>query len=312
MKHVIAFLLVVGVPCSAYAHLPRPLYAFAAADAVTVYGDRVVFGDLSPTAPRAYLEIDIAPAPTPGRKTIISRDAVRSALRRAGADEALANGLPAQHTIARAAVDLNAEQLRQEVLAALAPQLPLGVDVGEVLGLAALTLPTGTVRVDVRLGPLRRSVRASVLVHVDERLVARQTATINLTGTPQTPTLRGDLPRGAMVSPADVELAPTELERLPSGAVTRPADLVGKRLVQPAFAGRPVQARALETPPAVERGNAIHVVFVSRGLRISRTATADESGNIGDTIRLRSESGEMLRGVIHSASEVRVSLGGAP
>lgn len=313
MKRLLVFLMVAGAPSILHARLPQPPLASYVSPAITVYGDRILFGDLSPTAPRAYLDLDVGPAPAPGRNATVSRDAIRSALRRAGADEALAHGLPSQHTVVRAAIDLGQAQLQDEVVAAVADQLPVGISVREVLGLKPAKLPTGDLRVEVRLGTLRRSVLATVLLHVDGRLVERQTATLNLEGQAKTPTLRANLPRGAMVTADDVELAPAELERLPSGAVTRPSDLVGKRLIQPTNAGQPIQARALEVPPTIERGASVRVVLVSQGLRIARTAVAQENGNVGDTIRLKSSDGDnMMRGKVFSASEVRVSLGGMP
>lgn len=313
MKYAIAFLLVAGVPASVHARLPFPLTSAVRSPSVIVQGDRIVFGDLSPTAPRAYLDLDIAPAPAPGRTTLVTRDAIRGALRRAGADETLADGLAAQHVVERTAVDLSEAALRQEVIAALSSQVPLGISVGAVLGLQSVRIPTGPLRVDVRIGSLRRSARASVSIFVDDRIVARQNATVNLLGDAKTPTLRSDLPRGAMVTADDVELAPADLERLPSGAVTRATDLVGKRLIQATTAGRPVQARTLEIPPTIERGTSVRVVLVSHGLRITRHAIAQENGNVGDTIRLKAgESDDVMRGRIHSATEVRVALGGAP
>lgn len=298
-----------GMPGSADAS--GPPFALAARSAsVTVHGDRIVLSDLSPTAPRALLEVDVAPSPAPGRTTTVSRSAVRAALRRAGADEALADGLPAQQIVTRTAIDLSAEQLRQEVEATLASQLPVGVTVQDVMGLAPAVLPVGRVRVDVRLGRLRSSVQASVLVYVDDRLVERQSATVQLAGRPQTPTLRNDLPRGAVVSPADVELTSTSLDRLPTGVVTRPSDLVGKRLTQPASAGQPIHAYSVKVPPTIARGQSVRVVLQARGLRISRAAVAQEDGAVGETIRLKAaDADQTLQGRIVSDQEVVVDWG---
>lgn len=313
MKRLLVFLMAAGIPSGVHARLPQLPFASYGTSAITVYGDRILFGDLSPTAPRAYLDLDIGPAPAPGRSAVVSRDAIRAALRRVGADEALTHGLPAQHTVVRAAIDLGQAQLHDEVVAASSEQLPVGISVREVLGLKPARLPTGDLRVEVKLGTLRRSTLATVLIHVDGRLVERQTATINLEGEAKTPTLRASLSRGAMVRADDVELAPADLERLPSGVVTRPSELVGKRLIQPANAGQPIQARALEVPPTIERGASVRVVLLGQGLRIARTAVAQENGNVGDTIRLKPADGDgMMRGQIVSATEVRMSIGGVP
>jgi len=311
MKRAIALLLLLGIPRAAHAAPPRPPLAVHV-PAIIVASDRVVLGDLSPTAPRALLEVDVAPSPAPGRQMVISREAVRAALRRAGAAEAMANGLPAQQLIERAAVDLTAAGLRTEVEAALAPKLPLGVSMGEILGLQDLTLPVGPLRVDVRSGRLQRSAKATVSIFVSERLVATQMVTIHLVGSPQTPTLRNDLPRGAMVTASDVELTSHALEQLPNGVVTKPEDLVGMRLTQPGRAGRPLPQGSVKVPPTIQRGATVTVVLRANGLRITRTAIAQSDGNIGDVIALKPDGDSgIIRGRIQSGEEVRIDFGGA-
>lgn len=282
-----------------------------AASVVTVDDARIEFGDISPTAPRHLLALDVAPSPAPGKTLVVSRAAVQAALRRAGADERLANSLPAQQRVRRASVRLSIKQLEHFVRSAVAPELPIGVTISGISGLRAPVLPTGDVAVKVRLGQLRRATRAAVSVQVDDRIWATMTATLVLSGDPRAPALRADLPKGSVVRPADVSLEKTELSRLPAKSIVRQRQLVGKRLVQPGKAGRPIQRSAVEVPPVIERGSSVFLVAIGRGLRISRRATAQEDGRPGEMIRVETTEGKrLLKAKVIGPGEVRIDLGG--
>ena len=291
-----------GAPSDAQARARRPA-------GVTVDGERITLGDLSPTAPVALLGVDVAPAPAPGGKTVISRAAIRAALERVGADPRLADGLPAKQLVRRAAMKLSVKQLEPLVVDALGEHLPVGVSVSSIRGLTAATVPEGTLSVQVRPGKLRRSTTLSVRLTVNDKLVARQNAVAMLSGEARTPTLRSDLPRGTVVQPRDVTYQSTPIDRLPSRVVTRSDALVGKRLTQPGRKGRPVQRSAVQTPPAIARGATIKLVASRNGLTISRMVVAQEDGKLGEPIRVQVQnSREQLEAVVHSSTEVRIAL----
>lgn len=304
----LAFLVgLVGVPEA----MIRPPIGLVTRQAVTIDHDRVSLGDLSPTVPRSLLELDIAPAPAPGRRATITRQAIRDALKRVGADESLANAMPAQQTIERAAVDLAADELRDEVVQALTARLPIGARVRSVLGVRDLTLPTGARRIDVQLGRLRAKARGTAMVYVNERLIERVGIEVVLEGTPQTPTLRANMPRGAVVQSKDVTMSPTEYHQIPPGAVIERSELVGKRLTQPGRAGTPIQRSAVKVPPVIERGQRVRVILTNHGLRITRMAIAQEDGAMGDHIRLKpTDSNTSFHGQVTSSQEVHIDLGG--
>src|SRR5262245_48039334 len=95
-REVLALVLAALVLASA------PADAAVRTRTVVVESERVTLGDLSPTAPRELLGLDIGPAPRPGKSGFVSRAAVQDALRRVGADPELATALPARAEIKRA------------------------------------------------------------------------------------------------------------------------------------------------------------------------------------------------------------------
>ncbi len=287
--------------------------AAARREAIVVEGDRIALGDVSPTAPVELLGLDIGPAPAPGGKTVVSRSAIRVALQRAGAEPRLADGLPSTQVVQRAALVLEPDALEAIVRDRLAEHLPLGVEIETLRGLSKATLPHGELDVKVRPGRLRKSTTVSVMLRVDDRLVARQNAVAILSGEARTPTLRSDLPRGTVVGASDVEYERTPIENLPSRVVTRSESIVGKRLVQPGKAGRPVQRSAVQAPPVIERGTTVRLVAAMKGVTMSRLVVAQEDGWVGDTIRVRPEdTRDTLDAKVVSASEVRVPMGVSP
>ena len=60
--------------------------ALASEPSVEIVGERIELGDLNPTVPRELLHLDVGPAPLPGHARVVSREAIRAALARAGAD----------------------------------------------------------------------------------------------------------------------------------------------------------------------------------------------------------------------------------
>jgi flagella basal body P-ring formation protein FlgA len=267
--------------------MPGPLASMATSRAVVVDGDRITFGDISPTAPRELLGVDLGPAPAPGARTQITRAAVADALRRSGGDPALATGVPVRQSVQRAAHDLSLEDLDVEVRAAALADLPLGVDIESVAGLRAVKLPPGEHTVAVTLGRLRRSTRATVEISVGDRRWASINATIALSGTAKTPVLNKALASGATVESGHVSLREVDIDDLPEGAITRTDQLVGKRLKTRQGKDAPLRHTSTEPTPIVTRGATVDIVVSRPGFRISRQAVAQQDGAVGDNIRVK-------------------------
>jgi len=296
-------------PSLAVVTAARP--ALAAAPTVQVAGERITLGDINPTLPREVLTLDLAPAPLPGRSITISRDAIRGALDRSGADPRLADGLPARVEVSRQAKQLMRSDLSKEVTDLARAQLPLGVSIDGILGLENVTLPDVSHELELRLGRLRQSTKATVIIKAEGRTWFTQPVTLNLSGTPQTPTLKRSKPRRAVIEAGDVVMAPTTFDRLPTRAALRKGDLVGHVLTQPATAGHPIQTTALQPKPVVERGREINLILVGKGLRITQSVRADEDGGQDEWIRVRAvDGGRTMQAQVVSAGEVQIDLGG--
>jgi flagella basal body P-ring formation protein FlgA len=284
-----------------------------AAATVAIRAERIRLGDLTPTAPRELASLDIGPAPAPGGRGVVSRDAVRAALTRAGADPRLADGLPARQAIERTRLELTTAQLEEAALAEVARDLPDGIRVAGWTGLRTVVLPEGPWRVEVSLQRLRRATAASVSVHSGDRLVTKLPVTLHLEGKARTATPRSDLARGSAITAADLEWKDLDLDALPRGAATRQEDLVGQELGSTARRGEPVARSALRPATVIERGRTVTLVAAGPRLRITQQVSAEEAGAVGDWIRVRNTtSGHQLRARVVSPAQVQIDLGGAP
>lgn len=85
--------------------------------------------------------------------------------------------------------------------------------------------------------------------------------------------------------------------------------VVGKVAKRTLFKGQPVPVNALREPYVVISGKPATVVFQDGGLTITGSATALQSGAIGDVVSLRNpDSGLLVRGVVAKDGTVRVGM----
>ncbi|MEE9384463.1 MAG: flagellar basal body P-ring formation chaperone FlgA [Nannocystaceae bacterium] len=279
---------------------------------IEIEGSRIELGALTPSAPRELAHLDIAPSPQPGRSTQISRDAVRHALRRAGADPRLANALPPVQRVVRASKRLSVSQLKEEVLARVRGQLPPGIGIIHLVGVREVVLPVAPHTVEVRLTRLRKSTSGTVIVKAEGRSWARFPVTVGLEGRARTPVPKHTIARTTVIRPQDLVMVDSELHDLPQRAVFTRAQLVGQAATRSLRPGRPIQSRAIKAPPTIQRGRTVTLVALSNGLRITQSARAEEDGTTGDWIRVHPLTGSRaVKARVISPSEVRIDLGPA-
>lgn len=295
-------LVVAGLLAGTQAHARKP---------VVVTGERITVGDLSPTAPRELWAVDIAPAPRPGARTTITRAAVAEALRRAGAEPELATAMPAKQEVTRAGVTLDEDAMADEIRAAAAAELPVGVTIESIVGARAVTVPAGERTVAIKLGKLRASTRATVAVNAGGKRWATFDVTLGLGGNARTPVLKDELPSGTTIAPDHVEMRTVALGELPEGSITRTDQLVGKRLRAKTSGHAPVRASITEATPIITKGSVVVVVATGKGVRVTRQATAQQDGAEGQVIRVKTTDDDtVLRGKVHASGELRIDLGG--
>lgn len=139
--------------------------------------------------------------------------------------------------------------------------------------------PLGRVSVGVRCGE-------------DSRQVRYLQAQVNVIGTYLV--AASDIERGTLITSAMLSERGGNLGDLSAQALTAEADIVGKVAQRPIRNGSTFLAHYLQAPDLVERGQRVTVIAQGSAFRVSREGEALESGALGEQIRVRFESREIL------------------
>lgn len=139
--------------------------------------------------------------------------------------------------------------------------------------------PLGHVSVGVRCGEDSRQVRylqAQVDVIGDYIVAAR------------------DIERGTVITSNMLSKRGGNLGELSAQAITAEEDIVGKITQRPIRSGSAFLAHYLQAPHLVERGQRVTVIAQGSAFRVSREGEALENGALGEQIRVRFGSREIM------------------
>lgn len=122
-------------------------------------------------------------------------------------------------------------------------------------------------------------------------------------GVPRTvPIATRALARGATLTPADYDVAPTTVRLALRDAAAGDSGWVTRR---PIAAGEPLVEPAVGRPALVTAGQLVSLVAEHDAIRLSIRGTAATSGALGDRVWVRLEGGRRLRGVVTAPATVR-------
>lgn len=149
----------------------------------------------------------------------------------------------------------------------------------------------GRVSVGVRCtgaSPQTRYVQATISVSGDY-VVARQAIRV-----------------GELIEPDMLELRQGRLEHLPRGVLTSTKQAVGLQAGRAFAAGSTLQGNALRRPLLIERNARVILEAQGAGFFIRREAVALDAGGLDSEVRVRANSGEVLRGRVVGVNRLLV------
>lgn len=115
------------------------------------------------------------------------------------------------------------------------------------------------------------------------------------------------LPRGHLLTAADLVAEERDVTRLVSGYVSSKAQLIGQRLKSQLMAGRILTPKLLQADMAIRRGQSVTLVVVSGDVSIRMGGKALADGALGQRIRVEnSNSGRVVEGIVRSQEHVEV------
>lgn len=107
-----------------------------------------------------------------------------------------------------------------------------------------------------------------------------------------------NLNAGTTVQVSDFELEAIDLTKDNAQWVSDPAILEGKTITRSLVIGQALRSDHLKTPPSINSGDIVKVRVPGEGFSISTDAVALASAATGQTVRLRTESGKVLSGLV--------------
>jgi flagella basal body P-ring formation protein FlgA len=117
---------------------------------------------------------------------------------------------------------------------------------------------------------------------------------------------RRTLAAGEVIAAADLETRTQASTSLPYDFLSDPASAIGLTLRRSVPAGALLAPAALVHPEVVERGALVTLVSGAGPIRVRSAGVALEAGRVKQRVRVRSQSGRIVEGIVEASGEVRV------
>jgi flagella basal body P-ring formation protein FlgA len=172
------------------------------------------------------------------------------------------------------------------------------------------SVPQG--RIEHQLIPARPGVigsrRMTLLTRVDGQIINNQSIRVELEAMAEIAVAAATLRRGTLLGEEHLEMRYQDISRL-SEPIFSVAEAVGKIVKRSLRLGEPIQARQVESPPLIKRGERVVIELRGTGLSLSAVGEAREDGRAGESIKVinSSSSREIISQVV-APGLVRVEL----
>jgi len=112
--------------------------------------------------------------------------------------------------------------------------------------------------------------------------------------------------RHQVLTQADLAQQTMDLTRLPLGLLTELEQAVGKRTVAALPAAAPLRGDMLRAPIGVEQGQSVQIIYRGQGFQVKGEGRSMSNASIGESVRVRTPSGKILKGVVVETGVVQV------
>ena len=112
--------------------------------------------------------------------------------------------------------------------------------------------------------------------------------------------------QGETVGPQDLSVMRGDLARLPAGTIIDPAHAIGKQLALSLGAGQPLRKDMLRAPMVVTQGQGVRLLTQGPGFQVSSEGRALGNAADGQSVQVRSASGQTISGVARPGGVVEV------
>jgi flagellar basal body P-ring formation protein FlgA len=114
------------------------------------------------------------------------------------------------------------------------------------------------------------------------------------------------LGQGETIGSQDLSVMRGDLARLPAGAIIDPSHAIGKQLALSLGAGQPLRKDMLRAPLVITQGQGVKLYTKGPGFQVSSEGRALGSAAEGQTVQVRSGSGQTISGIARAGGIVEV------
>lgn len=114
------------------------------------------------------------------------------------------------------------------------------------------------------------------------------------------------LAQGQILSAQDVTLRTGDLTQMPQGVLVEPAQAVGKLMVIGIASGQALRMDNLRAPQILQSNQPVKLVARGRGFVASAEGRALASAADGQTVQVRTGSGQVVAGIVRPGPQVEV------
>lgn len=310
----LAFLALLALPLASAAAVAAPTIK----PVVTVSAGLIRLGDLFDGLDERA-ELPVIAAPPPGRRLVLSTDWL-TALASAQHIDWHPTSRFDQVTVERASRTVDAEEISQRVMAAIAERAPtanaeLRLDNPNVRLLVGADQTAPPAIQDLRFDASSGRFSAMAAMAAGDGTSAGDRLRISgvLIRRTEVPVPAHALSPGDTITRRDLAMVQIRTDRLSQDLVAEINDLVGKTPRHGLRPGEPVHANEIEVPVVVHRGNLVTIVLETAAMRLTAEGKAMEDGGKGAVIRVtNTRSNRAIDAVVAGPGIVSVSPAGGP
>lgn len=115
------------------------------------------------------------------------------------------------------------------------------------------------------------------------------------------------LRQGQVVGAEDIATQSGDLAELPSGTLTDTQQALGRTLAMSIAAGYPLRGDLLKQGLIIQQGQTVKVVSRGAGFEVANEGEALNNAALGQLVRVRLGSGQLVSGIAESAGKVTVA-----
>jgi flagella basal body P-ring formation protein FlgA len=265
---------------------------------------------------RTIEQIDLGPAPKPGKSTTIDAETISRRLKRNRIDLARVHlEVSAPIKVTRKSASLKAARIKSAVTAYLRqnmPWPPRSARIKTIRGVEGHKLPAG--KIDLKVMASRGckflgSVPLAVSIFSNGKFYKKVWVTAVIEVRSQVVMVAKPLGRHQPIGADDVKLVSADLAKVPSQAVKSLEAAIGMRAKRKIFPNTILRHDFVEAPYVVQRGHLVQMVAGSATLKLTARGVTKERGRRGERIRVENiDSKKVVYATVVDGSTVEVQF----